>query len=37
VIEELVPHDGGEPPTFAAEVSGVRTALVPKPPEGQDL
>lgn len=28
-IDELLPRDGVEPPTFAAEGSGVRTALTP--------
>lgn len=30
-IAELLPKDGVEPPTFAAEGSGVRTALAPEP------
>jgi hypothetical protein len=34
-IDELLPHDVAEPPTFAAEGSGIRTALAPKPPEDQ--
>jgi hypothetical protein len=36
-IEELLPREGVEPPTFAAERSGVRTALAPAPRGGRDL
>jgi hypothetical protein len=37
VIEEILPHDGVAPPSFAAEGSGVRTALAPTPPGEQGL